>query len=100
MSGLLRWPRLRLWTRLAAFAALGVVLTHAAHLVFANRIASGALAREQDTLGRIIAQQIAHQATEPLLVDDLVSLNELVAGAAAAEGVGRGGAGQIGAVLP
>ncbi|MBI5068325.1 MAG: HAMP domain-containing protein [Deltaproteobacteria bacterium] len=87
MSRWPRWPRLRLWTQLAAFAALGVVLTHAAHLVFANRIASRALAREQDALGRIIARQIALQATEPLLVEDLVSLNELVAGATAGEGV-------------
>ncbi len=87
MSRPFRWPRLRLWTQLAAFAALGVVLTHAAHLVFANRIASRSLAREQDALGRIIARQIALQATEPLLVDDLVSLNELVGGAVAGEGV-------------
>jgi len=78
---------MRLWTRLAAFAAIGVILTHAAHLVFANRISSRALAREQDALGRNIARQIARQATEPLLVDDVVSLNDLVTGAAAGEGV-------------
>lgn len=81
------WPRLRLWMKLAAFAALGVVLTHTAHLVFANRISSRALAREQEVLGRNIARQVARQAAEAVLVEDAVTLHELVAGAAAGEGV-------------
>ena len=78
--GGLRWPRVRLWTQLAAFAALGVVFTHAAHLVIANRVVSRALAREQDVLGTSIARQIARQAVEPLLVDDVVALDSLVGG--------------------
>ena len=75
-----RWPRVRLWTQLAAFAALGVLLTHAAHLVIANRVTSRALAREQDVLGTSIARQVARQAVEPLLVDDVVALDALVGG--------------------
>jgi two-component system, NtrC family, sensor kinase len=75
-----RWPRVRLWTQLAAFAALGVIFTHAAHLVIANRVTSRALAREQDVLGTSIARQIARQAVEPLLVDDVVALDTLVGG--------------------
>ncbi len=75
-----RWPRVRLWTQLAAFAALGVIFTHAAHLIIANRVTSRALAREQDVLGTSIARQIARQAVEPLLVDDVVALDALVGG--------------------
>jgi hypothetical protein len=73
--------------QLAIFAALGVVLTHAAHLVIANRISGRALAQEQEALGRNIARQVARQAVEAVLVDDLLALHELVAGAAAGKGV-------------
>lgn len=83
----LRWGELPLWTRLAAFAALGVVLTHAAHLVIANRITSRSLAAEQVALGRNIARQVARQAAEAVLVDDELTLHDLVAGAAEGEGV-------------
>lgn len=72
-------PRgLRLWVKLAAFAAVGVVVTHAVHLVVGNRIASRALAREQATLGNGIAQLIAVQAADAILVNDLVTLSFLV----------------------
>ena len=88
MSGLhLRWPTLSLWTRLAAFAAVGVIMTHAAHLVIANRITSRSLSREQSALGRNIARQVARQAAEAVLVDDALTLHDLVAGAAEGEGV-------------
>lgn len=88
MSGRrLRWHALRLWTRLAAFAAVGVILTHAAHLVIANRITSRNLSREQAALGRNIAKQVARQAAEAVLVDDALTLHDLVVGAAAGEGV-------------
>jgi signal transduction histidine kinase len=73
--------------RLAAFAALGVVLTHAAHLVIANRITSRALSREQAALGRNIARQVARQAAEAVLVEDVLALHDLAAGAAQGEGV-------------
>jgi signal transduction histidine kinase len=87
LPGLRRLTRLRLWTKLAAFAALGVVFTHSAHLVFANRIVSRALAQEQELLGRSIARQIALQVAEAVLVEDLVTLNEAIAGAAKGEDV-------------
>ncbi len=83
----LRRPALTLWARLAAFAAVGVVLTHAAHLVIANRITSRSLAREQAALGRNIARQVAQQAAEAVLVDDPLTLHALATGAAAGEGV-------------
>ncbi len=73
--------------RLGLFAAIGVVLTHAAHLVLANRISGAALAREQDALGHGIARLIARQAADAILVDDVVTLQELVAGASAGDGV-------------
>ena len=45
-------PPLRLWVKLAALAALGVVAMHALHLVIAQRIAGAALAREQEAARR------------------------------------------------
>lgn len=86
-GGRWRWPAVTLWARLAAFAAVGVVLTHAAHLVIANRITSRSLAGEQAALGRNIAKQVARQAAEAVLVDDSLTLHDLVAGAVAGEGV-------------
>jgi two-component system, NtrC family, sensor kinase len=71
-------PRLRLWVKLAALAAIGVVAMHALHLTLGNRIASRALATEQLVLGRSIARLVAEEAADPLLVSDLVSLNEVV----------------------
>ncbi len=88
MNGWRRWLQRRpLWTKLAAFAALGVILTHAAHLVFANQISSRALAQEQDNLGRTIARMVAHQAADAVLVDDVVTLHELVSNVATGEGI-------------
>jgi two-component system NtrC family sensor kinase len=76
------FPRARLWLKLAVLAALGVVVMHALHLAFGARIAGRALAAEQERLGRRIARLVAQQATDPLLVNDLVTLQELVSGAA------------------
>jgi signal transduction histidine kinase len=82
-----RWRGGRLWIRLAAFAAVGVALTHAAHLVVANRISGRSLAGEQAALGREIARQVAGQAAEAVLVEDLLALHGLVAAAASSESV-------------
>lgn len=83
-----RFPiRVRLWMKLAIFAALGVSLTHAVHLVLGNRISSRALARNLEAHGRSVARIIAHAAADEILVSDRVSLHETVVGAAAAEDV-------------
>jgi two-component system, NtrC family, sensor kinase len=74
--------RVRLWMKLAAFAAAGVVTMHAMHLFIGNRVATRALAAESARLGRDVARLVAQRAADPLLVDDLLSLEELVQGAA------------------
>lgn len=71
-------PRFPLWTKLAALAAVGVVVMHAVHLFIGNRVASGALLDQQEALGRDLARVVARQAADPLLVNDLVTLQELV----------------------
>jgi len=81
-------PRVRLWMKLAALAGVGVVAMHALHLAIGNRIASRALAGEMESLGRGIARLVAQQATDPLLVNDVVTLHEVVAAAAAGDRVG------------
>jgi len=78
---------LRLWTELAAFAVLGVVATHAIHLVVGNRVASRALARDQAQLGGGVARLVAGEAADPILLHDGVTLSEIVARAAAIPGV-------------
>jgi len=78
-----RRPPPRLWVKLALLAAVGVVAMHAVHLVIGQRIAGGALAREQELLGRRVARLVAQQAADPLLVNDLITLNDLVSSAAA-----------------
>lgn len=67
-----------LWMKLAAFAAVGVVVMHAVHLLIGNRVASNALIGEQARLGAAIARLTAAQAVDPLLVNDVVSLNDLI----------------------
>jgi two-component system NtrC family sensor kinase len=79
---------LPLWTKLAAFAVLGVVATHAVHLVVGNRVASRALARDQAQLGAGVARLIAGEAADPVLLHDNVTLSEVVARAAAIPGIG------------
>lgn len=74
--------RIRLWMKLAAFGAVGVVVMHALHLFIGNRVATRALAAEEARLGADIARLIARQAADPLLVNDLVALQDLVQGAA------------------
>jgi len=74
-------PRVRLWMKLAALAAVGVVAMHAVHLAVGNRVASRALADEQARLGRSVARLVARQAVDPVILGDLVTLNELVQGA-------------------
>jgi two-component system NtrC family sensor kinase len=73
-----RRPRLRLWVKLALLAAAGVAVMHAVHLAIGNRLARRALAEEQATLGRTIGRLVARQAADPLLVNDPVTLQELV----------------------
>jgi two-component system NtrC family sensor kinase len=70
--------RILLWMKLAAFAAVGVVVMHAVHLFIGNRVATRALVEEEARLGVHIARLAARQAADPLLVNDLVSLHELV----------------------
>jgi two-component system, NtrC family, sensor kinase len=74
---------LRLWVKLALLAALGVVAMHAVHLAIGNRISAAAMADEQEVLGRRLARLVAQQAADPMLVNDLVTLQELVSSAAA-----------------
>jgi hypothetical protein len=78
---------LRLWTKLAAFAVLGVVAMHAVHLVVGNRIAIRALERDQAQLGGGVARLVAGEAADPILLHDSITLSEIVARAAAIPGV-------------
>lgn len=79
--------RLRLWVKLALFAAVGVVLTHSIHLFLANRITSRALSDEQDALGRTMARIVAHEASDAVLVSDVIALHELVTSTTASRDV-------------
>ena len=80
-------PRIRLWMKLAAFAAIGVVCTQTSYMVLGGRIAERALAREQEGHGIDLARLVAQEATDAVLVDDQVLLQEIVGGAAASEHV-------------
>lgn len=75
-------PRLRLWMKLFAIAAVGVVLMHAVHLTIGVGVSTRALATEQEVLGRSISRLVAEEAVDPLLVGDPVTLQEIVARAA------------------
>lgn len=102
--------RIRLWMKLAALAAVGVVAMHAVHLTLGNRIVARALTIEQEKLGRNIARLLADQSADPLLVNDLVALDAIVSSAVSTEGAGvrycvitRGGrvlASSFGALTP
>lgn len=81
-------PRYPLWTKLALFAALGVVITHSISLTLGARVATRSLAREQELLGRRIARLVAAQAAEAALVNDLVTLQEVVGSAPAGTDLG------------
>lgn len=70
--------RIRLWMKLAAFGAVGVVAMHAIHVSIGNRVSTRALAVEEARLGAKIAHVVARQAVDPILLNDLVSLNDLV----------------------
>jgi two-component system NtrC family sensor kinase len=74
---------LRLWVKLALLAGLGVVAMHAVHLAIGSRLSGAAMAEEQVLLGRRLARLVAQQAVDPLLVNDAVTLQNLVAGVAA-----------------
>jgi two-component system NtrC family sensor kinase len=74
--------RIRLWMKLAAFAAVGVVVMHAVHLFIGNRAATRALASEAARFGSKIARLVARQAADPMLVNDVVSLYDVVQSAA------------------
>lgn len=82
-------PRgLRLWVKLAVLAGVGVVATHSIHLAVGTGIAGRSLVREQASLGRGIARLVAAEAADPILTHDIVTLSQLVARAAATEGIG------------
>ena len=74
---------LRLWTKLAAFAVVGVVAMHAVHLAVGNRVAIRALERDQAQLGGGVARLVAGEAADPILLHDNVTLSEIVVRAAA-----------------
>jgi two-component system NtrC family sensor kinase len=80
-------PRVRLWMKLALFAALGVVTTHALHLVIANRVAGAAVIEEQQVLGRAVARVVAHEITDALLVNDVIALHEIASGTASGKDI-------------
>ncbi len=71
-------PRFLLWMKLAALAAVGVVAMHAIHLAIGNRVASEALTDQQEALGHDLARLVARQAADPILVNDPITLQELV----------------------
>jgi two-component system NtrC family sensor kinase len=73
--------------KLALFGAVGVVLTHAVHLVVANRIAARTLSTQVGREGRALAQAVAREAADPLLAGDQTSVQELVDSVATAEDV-------------
>jgi two-component system NtrC family sensor kinase len=77
--------RFRLWWKLAAMAALGVVVMHAVHLTLGLHIASRTIAIEQEQLGRSIARLVADQAADALLVEDLVTLDTICSSAVSAD---------------
>lgn len=70
--------RVRLWVMLALLAGAGVVIMHALHLTLGQRIAMRALVEKQEVLGHKIARLVAANAADPLLVNDPVTLYELV----------------------
>ncbi len=86
MTGPAARPRFLLWMKLAAAAAVGVVAMHAVHLVIGNRIAGRALIRQQAHLGQRTARLVAQQAVDPLLVNDPMTLHDLVRSAASDRG--------------
>ncbi|MCA9669909.1 MAG: HAMP domain-containing protein [Myxococcales bacterium] len=71
-------PRRRLWLRLAAFGAFGVILTHAAQLLIANRTTTHALVERLTREGQILAGLVARQASAALARRDPTRLRELV----------------------
>lgn len=79
--------RILLWHKFAVVASVTVVLTHVVHLAVAQRVSAGALERQQAALGGQIAQLVAENVTEPLLVGADVDVGELVSRAAAADGL-------------
>ena len=74
--------RFRLWVKLALFGVAMVVVTHALDMAIGLGIASGAIAREQMELGEEVARLVARQATNAVLTDDQVELQDIVARAA------------------
>jgi len=81
------WLQLPLWVQLAFFAATGVAIAHAIHLVISDHVATSALAREQELLGRDVARLVAQQAADAVVVDDQVTLQEIVGSAGSSEHV-------------
>lgn len=86
------WPAdtrgVRLWVKLAAFGAIAIVAMHLAHLAIGTRVASDALLREQEALGRGIARLVATQSADAVLVADWVTLDEIAVRAARTNGIG------------
>jgi two-component system NtrC family sensor kinase len=79
--------RTPLWVKLAAFGALGVAATHSFHLIVSRDVASAALEQEQTARGVDVARLVARQASNAVLLEDRVLLQELVEQAAAGEHV-------------
>lgn len=80
-------PRVRLWVQLAIFGAIGVVITHSVNLAIARRITARALTEDQARLGRSVARVLAQEVADPLLVNDVIVLHELVENAVASKDV-------------
>lgn len=70
--------RFPLWLKLAAFAVLGVIATHAVHLVVAVQIADRAVVDGLEVNGASMARLVAQQASDAVLIDDVMELHDLV----------------------
>jgi signal transduction histidine kinase len=73
--------------KLAALGAIAIVALHVAHLAIGTRVATDALLKEQEALGRGIARLVATQAADAVLVDDWVTLDEITVRAARTPGI-------------
>lgn len=73
--------RIRFWMKLAVFAAFGVIVTHWLHLAIGSFVSKRALIRLEEDLGRNIAGLIAQKVSDAVLVEDFLSLHEVVTNA-------------------
>ncbi len=68
----------RLWLKLALFGALGVVITHAVHLVVANTISARALEDQVSQHGRTMVDLVARRSADDVLTRHVMELQDLV----------------------